>query len=48
MKSNEWLTQQHLLEILVKVYKKGQETENISVIELIEDIKQQFLSYITK
>ncbi|MCM3650427.1 hypothetical protein [Metabacillus litoralis] len=48
MKSYEKLTEQHLQEILVNVYKKGQETENISVLELIEDIKQQFLSYTTK
>jgi len=38
------LTEQHLQKILVNIYIKGQETENISVRELIEDIKQQFLS----
>ncbi len=48
MKSEEKLTEQHLQEILVSVYKKGQETDNISVMEIIEEIKQQFLSYITK
>ncbi|MCV9884809.1 hypothetical protein [Metabacillus halosaccharovorans] len=48
MKSDKKLTERHLQEILVNVYNKGQETENISVLELIEDIKQQFLSYSTK
>ena len=48
MKSDEKLTERHLHEILMNVYKKGQETENISVLELIEDIKKQFLSYTTK
>ncbi|MBZ5749704.1 hypothetical protein [Metabacillus rhizolycopersici] len=42
------ITEQNLQEILENVYKKGQETENISVLELIEDIKQQFMSYTTK
>jgi|GEM_PF-2641473 len=48
MKFDEKLTQQILQEILVDIYKKGHEIENISVLELIEDIKQQFLSYTTK
>ncbi|MFK9089953.1 hypothetical protein [Bacillus salipaludis] len=34
------LTQQKFLEILTKIYLKGQESENINVIELIEEIKQ--------
>ncbi|MGM0874223.1 MAG: hypothetical protein ACQEWV_05385 [Bacillota bacterium] len=42
------LTEQNLQEILENVYKKDQETENISVLELIEEIKQQFMSYTTK
>jgi len=42
------ITEQNLQEILENVYKKGQETENISVLELIEDIKQQFMSYTNK
>ncbi|QNF26197.1 hypothetical protein [Metabacillus elymi] len=42
------LSEQNLQEILENVYRKGQETENISVLELIEDIKQQFMSYTTK
>ncbi|WP_394186445.1 hypothetical protein [Metabacillus halosaccharovorans] len=48
MKSYGKLNEQHLQEVLVNVYKKVQETENISVRDLIEDIKQQFLSYTTK
>lgn len=42
------ITEHNLQEILESIYKKGQETENISVLELIEDIKQQFLSYTNK
>ncbi|WP_338789106.1 hypothetical protein [Metabacillus sp. FJAT-53654] len=44
----EKLTEQNLQEILENVYKKGQETENISVLELIEEIKLQFMLYKTK
>ncbi|WP_156931806.1 hypothetical protein [Bacillus sp. J37] len=42
------ITEQNFQEILENAYKKGQETENISVQELIEVIKQQFMSYTTK
>ncbi|WP_156351200.1 hypothetical protein [Neobacillus vireti] len=35
------LTEQRLLEIMGKIYIKGQESEKINVIELIEEIKQQ-------
>ncbi|HWJ78050.1 MAG TPA: hypothetical protein VNR61_08225 [Niallia sp.] len=47
MESYEKLTEQNFKKILVNVYIRGQETD-ISVLELIEEIKQQFLSYITK
>jgi hypothetical protein len=42
------LTEQNLKEILMIVYKKGTETENISVLEFIEEIKQLFRSYSTE
>ncbi|MGM7721162.1 hypothetical protein [Metabacillus sp. Hm71] len=35
-------------EILENVYKISQETENISVIELIEEIKKEILLYTLK
>lgn len=37
------LTQKELQEILIKSYKKGEEKENLKVIDLVEDIKHQVL-----
>ena len=44
MSISEKLTQQKLLEILVTTYIKGQEKEDIQMIDLLEDMKQQVLS----
>ncbi|QGQ47225.1 hypothetical protein [Metabacillus sediminilitoris] len=44
----EKLTEQNLQEILENVYKKGEEVECVSVMELIEEIQRQFQGYITK
>lgn len=41
---SEKLTQQKFQEILINTYLKGQETKNIKVIEIIEEIKQQVLA----
>jgi hypothetical protein len=46
MNISDKLTQQKLLEILVSSYIKGQEDENIQTIELLEDMKQKFISII--
>lgn len=35
--------QYKLCEIMIKIYKKGQETENIKTIDIVEDIKQQVM-----
>jgi hypothetical protein len=37
------LTQQELQQILVKTFSRVQESEKISVIELVEEIKQQII-----
>lgn len=42
MAISEKLTQEKLLEILIKSYLRGQ--ENIKLVELIEEIKKEFLS----
>lgn len=44
MAISEHLTQQKLKEIMKNIYIKGIETENIQVIELIEEIKKQVLA----
>ncbi|WP_176699688.1 hypothetical protein [Neobacillus massiliamazoniensis] len=44
MNISDKLTQQKLLEILVSSYIKGQENKNIQTIEILEDMKQKFLS----
>lgn len=36
-------TQEKLQNILLSIYKKGQESKDISVLEIIEDIKLEFL-----
>jgi hypothetical protein len=41
---SEYLTQQKLQEILMEIYVKGIETENIQVKDLIEEIKILVLS----
>jgi hypothetical protein len=46
MNISDKLTQQKLLEILVSSYIKGQENKNIQTIEILEDMKQKFLSII--
>ncbi|MBO1512356.1 hypothetical protein [Metabacillus bambusae] len=42
------LNEQNLQEILEGIYKRGQEVENISVKELIEEIQKLFQGYISK
>ncbi|MFE7060553.1 hypothetical protein ACFVAD_00205 [Sutcliffiella sp. NPDC057660] len=37
-------TQEKLQNILLSIYKKGQESKDISVLEVIEDIKLEFLN----
>ena len=39
----EQISQEKFQEILMKNYKKGEETENIRAIDLINDIKQQLM-----
>lgn len=39
------LDQHQLQQILVNIYLRVEETENINIMDLIEDIKQQFLEY---
>jgi hypothetical protein len=46
MNISDKLTQQKLLEILVSSYIKGQENKNIQTIDVLEDMKQKFLSII--
>ncbi|MEH7388539.1 hypothetical protein V7147_24545 [Bacillus sp. JJ1521] len=46
MNISEKLSQQDLQQILVNIYNKGQELENIETKELIEEIKNQFLAFI--
>jgi hypothetical protein len=46
MNISEKLTEQKLQQILTNIYVKGQETENITVSDLIEEIKQQVMSAI--
>ena len=41
MKLAEKLDQQQLQDILITAYKKGSENENITVVDLVEDIKKQ-------
>ncbi|MFD2214011.1 hypothetical protein [Metabacillus endolithicus] len=38
------LTQKELKEILIESYLKGEEVQNMEVIEMIEKIKEYFLS----
>jgi hypothetical protein len=38
------LTKEHMKEIMWNVYKKGNESQDIGVKELIEEIKQQIIS----
>lgn len=40
----EKLTQQDFQELLIKIYKKGQESKDIEVVDLIEEIKQHIIS----
>ncbi|MFD0829844.1 hypothetical protein ACT8ZR_30155 [Neobacillus sp. M.A.Huq-85] len=44
MALSETLTQQKFAEILTIIYRKGQDSKNINVTDLIEEIKQQVLS----
>lgn len=44
MEGSKLLTQQKLQQILFKTITRSQENEKISVIELIEEIKQQIIS----
>ncbi|MBT2699459.1 hypothetical protein J7E79_18910 [Bacillus sp. ISL-40] len=44
MKISVTLTQQKFQELLLNIYLKGQTSENINLIELIEEIKQQVVS----
>lgn len=48
MVSHLKMTEGNLKDPLESVYQKGQETENISVLVLIDEIKKQFRSYTTK
>ncbi|MFJ5759882.1 hypothetical protein ACIQAA_12235 [Neobacillus sp. NPDC093182] len=43
MNGTKLLTQQELQQILVKTFYRVQESEKISVIELVEEIKQQII-----
>ncbi|SDM77995.1 hypothetical protein [Bacillus sp. OK048] len=43
MNGNKLLTQQELQQILVKTFSRVQESEKISVIELVEEIKKQII-----
>ncbi|WP_187443806.1 hypothetical protein [Sutcliffiella horikoshii] len=42
MSISEKFTQEMLQTILLSIYKKGQESKDISVLEMIEDIKLEF------
>ncbi len=44
MTISETLSQQKFQEILTNIYLKGQESENIKLIELIEEIKELVLT----
>ncbi len=44
MNISEKLTQQQFQEILMHIYKRGQESKNVEVKCLIEEIKQQLIS----
>lgn len=44
MKISETLTEQQFKEILMYIYKRGQESKNVEVKYLIEEIKQQLFS----
>ncbi|MGX2961374.1 hypothetical protein JNUCC23_19270 [Peribacillus sp. JNUCC 23] len=43
MNISEKLTQQQFQDILINIYKKGQESERLEATELINDIKQQMM-----
>lgn len=43
MNISEKLTQQQFQDILINIYKKGQESEGLEATELINDIKQQMM-----
>ncbi|MBD1378863.1 hypothetical protein [Metabacillus arenae] len=47
MKISEQLTLKIFQEILIETYLKGEETENIKTMELIEEIKQHILSAVS-
>ena len=44
MDISEHLSQEKFQEILISVYRKGEEKENLRTIDLINDIKQQLIS----
>ncbi|MEH7016224.1 MULTISPECIES: hypothetical protein [Bacillus] len=44
MNISEKLTQQQFEEILMYIYKRGQESKNVEAKYLIEEIKQQLIS----
>ena len=44
MALSDTLTQQKFAEILTMIYQKGQDSKNINISDLIEEIKQQVLS----
>lgn len=44
MNISEHLSQEKFQEILISVYRKGEEKENLRTIDLINDIKQQLIS----
>ncbi|WP_242219253.1 hypothetical protein [Bacillus cereus group sp. BfR-BA-01380] len=44
MNISERLTQQQFKEILMYIYKRGQESKNVEVERLIEEIKQYLIS----
>jgi hypothetical protein len=46
MNISEKLTQQHLQSILLDCYKKGEESENMKVIDFIENMKNDILEAI--
>lgn len=43
MNISDKLTQQQFQEILLNIYKKGQESERIKAIDLVNEIKQQIM-----
>ncbi|WML45821.1 hypothetical protein [Neobacillus sp. PS3-40] len=43
MNISDQLTQKKLLEILMAAYKKGEEKENIRLVDLLEELKQNVI-----